>query len=154
MIGCVSAWQFTKRGGEQRGFAIWREWSQTAPEKYNDDDQARTWESFDRPSRDGRRVTLATVFHMAIERGWIGNNRRVQIIQDDPSSVGNSAAPNGGELANPVPSDDENEISRLAKLSLIEYERERKDAAERLNVRASILDRLVEAERDKFRRWR
>jgi hypothetical protein len=41
------------------------------------------------------------------------------------------------------------EIKRLAKLGRLEYERQRKDAAERLNVRALILDRLVEAERDK-----
>ena len=42
------------------------------------------------------------------------------------------------------------EIERLAKLSLVEYEHERKDAAEQLNVRASILDRLVEAERERL----
>ncbi|HZR62653.1 MAG TPA: DUF3631 domain-containing protein, partial [Xanthobacteraceae bacterium] len=46
--------------------------------------------------------------------------------------------------------DDDDEIRRLAKLSVIEYERERKSAAERLNVRAAILDRLVGAERDKL----
>lgn len=44
----------------------------------------------------------------------------------------------------------EAEISRLAKLNQIEYERERKNAAERLNVRALILDRLVAVERAKF----
>ena len=47
-------------------------------------------------------------------------------------------------------SDVDREISRLAKLGMVEYERERKDAAARLNVRASILDRLVAAERDKL----
>lgn len=39
------------------------------------------------------------------------------------------------------------EITRLAKLSAIEYEQQRKTAAEILEVRASILDKLVEAER-------
>jgi putative DNA primase/helicase len=39
------------------------------------------------------------------------------------------------------------EITRLAKLSPFDYERERKAAAKRLNVRATMLDRLVEAER-------
>src|SRR5262249_53644165 len=39
------------------------------------------------------------------------------------------------------------EIERLAKLSAVEYEHQRKDAAERLDMRASILDRLVAAER-------
>ena len=42
------------------------------------------------------------------------------------------------------------EIARLAKLALVDYEHERKKAAERLNVRASILDRLVEAERERL----
>jgi hypothetical protein len=42
------------------------------------------------------------------------------------------------------------EIERLAKLSAVQYEHERKQAAERLNVRASILDRLVAAEREKL----
>src|SRR5262249_58907953 len=41
------------------------------------------------------------------------------------------------------------EISRLAKLAPLEYERQRKEAAERLDIRASILDRLVAAERSK-----
>jgi hypothetical protein len=42
------------------------------------------------------------------------------------------------------------EITRLAKLSALQYEQERKDAAEKLNVRASILDRLVAAERTRL----
>ena len=85
-------------GWGARGFAIWREWSQTAPEKYNDADQTRTWESFDRPSRDGRRVTLATVFHMAIERGWTAGyksavqNQQIQLIKRTVTT--NAAAPN------------------------------------------------------------
>lgn len=41
------------------------------------------------------------------------------------------------------------ELSRLAILTVCEYERERRNAAERLNMRASILDRLVEVEREK-----
>jgi putative DNA primase/helicase len=46
--------------------------------------------------------------------------------------------------------DTDAEIERLAKLSTVQYERERKQAAERLNVRASILDRLVQAERERL----
>jgi hypothetical protein len=43
---------------------------------------------------------------------------------------------------------DENaEIARLAKLTSAQYERERKAAAQRLGFRATILDRLVQAER-------
>src|SRR6516164_8042721 len=39
------------------------------------------------------------------------------------------------------------EIKRLAALSPVEYEQQRKDAAEKLKLRASILDKLVQAER-------
>jgi Protein of unknown function (DUF3631) len=42
---------------------------------------------------------------------------------------------------------DDAEIKRLAQLPAVKYERERKSAAERLGIRASILDRLVQAER-------
>src|SRR5215469_9295265 len=39
------------------------------------------------------------------------------------------------------------EIARLAALSPLQYEQQRKDAAEQLGMRASILDKLVRAER-------
>jgi putative DNA primase/helicase len=39
------------------------------------------------------------------------------------------------------------EIARLAALSPVQYEQQRKDAAEQLGLRASILDKLVKAER-------
>jgi hypothetical protein len=42
------------------------------------------------------------------------------------------------------------EITRLAKLATLDYELQRLVAAEKLNVRASILDRLVAAERAKL----
>ena len=41
------------------------------------------------------------------------------------------------------------EISRLARLVTLDYEHQRKEAAERLDIRASTLDRLVLAERAK-----
>ncbi|HTU54448.1 MAG TPA: DUF3631 domain-containing protein [Acetobacteraceae bacterium] len=40
-------------------------------------------------------------------------------------------------------------IHDLARLGIADYEQQRKTTAERLHLRASILDRLVEAERDK-----
>ena len=58
---------------------------------------------------------------------------------------------NNGDGANEFPRDAKNdinaEISRLAKLSIFEYERVRKDAAKNLMVRADILDKLVAAAR-------
>jgi hypothetical protein len=56
--------------------------------------------------------------------------------------------PQGEQLRAEKPSDDPDiEITRLAKLTTLEYEQQRKTAAERLEVRASILDRLVRGER-------
>ena len=43
--------------------------------------------------------------------------------------------------------DEDAEIKRLAQLKRTQYERERKAAAERLGIRAAILDKLVQAER-------
>jgi putative DNA primase/helicase len=42
------------------------------------------------------------------------------------------------------------QISRLAKLATLDYEHQRKEAAERLDIRAAILDRLVLSERAKY----
>ena len=55
----------------------------------------------------------------------------------------------GGASVDGSPGDTGSEIARLAALSDVEYERERKTAAERLGVRAQILDRLVQAERER-----
>jgi hypothetical protein len=57
--------------GWERAFQIWCEWSRTVPEKYNEADQRRTWESFDRQPTDGRAIRLGTLFHLAYENGWI-----------------------------------------------------------------------------------
>jgi hypothetical protein len=50
-------------------FRIWDEWSQTAPHKYDESVQAKTWASFDRPY-DGARITLGTLFYLAERFGW------------------------------------------------------------------------------------
>lgn len=62
-----------------------------------------------------------------------------------------AAAPDYAAPTTPEPESDPHaadaEITRLAKLSPLEYEQQRKAAAEKLDVRASILDRLVRDER-------
>jgi hypothetical protein len=58
-----------------------------------------------------------------------------------------AAAPGGSEQATAPESVDDVEINRLAGLSVIQYERVRAAAADRLGLRASILDRLVAAAR-------
>ena len=74
-----------------------------------------------------------------------GKVRVVQFsAQRDVLRVGSDVCRNEIELQS------DGEISHLAKLSTLEYERERKAAAKRLNVRAPTLDRLVDAEREQF----
>jgi hypothetical protein len=67
----------------------------------------------------------------------IGRARQQQAAKAKPAADGS-------------PDDVGIEISRLAELNEVEYERERKTAAERLGVRAQILDRLVAAERTRL----
>ncbi|MGH7863850.1 MAG: hypothetical protein ACREQB_02595, partial [Candidatus Binataceae bacterium] len=47
------------------------------------------------------------------------------------------------------PCDTDREIARLAKLRVVEYEKERNDAATKLGIRVASLDKLVAAERPK-----
>lgn len=49
------------------GFDVWTEWSRTS-EKFNAKDQRRVWESFGR--RPGKRVTIASLYHLAKAHGW------------------------------------------------------------------------------------
>jgi hypothetical protein len=73
------------------------------------------------------------------------------LIDVAPDYVPPQAAPDASaEATQEQPTDDADadEITRLAQLTALQYEKERKAAAERLDVRASILDRLVAAERD------
>jgi uncharacterized protein DUF3631 len=52
-----------------------------------------------------------------------------------------------GQAEEQEPSAADAEITRLARLAPLQYEQERKGAAERLDIRAAILDKLVAAER-------
>ena len=61
------------------------------------------------------------------------------------AEAGEAAA--GDAASSEAPIDEDAELERLAKLSLFEFDRARKAAAEKLGVRASILDKLVAAKR-------
>ena len=63
-VGMALHW--TAWGDKAR--TIWDDWSKTAPEKFDEQDQAKTWRGF-RTNRD-KAKTLATLFAMAIEHGW------------------------------------------------------------------------------------
>src|SRR5262249_23468612 len=81
-------------------------------------------------------ATVGTLFHHAQAAGW-RETRRAK-----------GKKMNGGLGDDPFAGlDDEAELARLAKLSPVEYARQRKAAAERLNVRVSFLDDEIKARR-------
>jgi putative DNA primase/helicase len=63
------------------------------------------------------------------------------IIEKHRKSAGKKTGNSGGDAKIDA------EVERLAALSPVQYEQQRKDAAEKLGLRASILDKLVQAER-------
>jgi len=71
-------------------------------------------------------------------------------LDRERAKIGNTAFDKSA--TNGATGKDDNEILRLAKLSLIVYDRERELHAERLGVRVSTLDSAVRAERDKAAR--
>jgi hypothetical protein len=73
------------------------------------------------------KIHTGTLFHLAKQHGW-------------------RSKPKSKPQPQPEQSDDET-IKRLAAMSVLEYERVRKDEAEKLGCRESVLDRLVNAER-------
>ena len=92
-IGMALHWT----GWGDLAFRIWNEWSQTAPHKYDENVQAKTWASFDRPY-DGDRIKLATLFHLAKRFGWSEsssadeNHKQVrgsEVTSDQPVSQSN-----------------------------------------------------------------
>lgn len=54
----------------EQGLAVWDEWSQTAPDKY-EGDTFKQWESFKSDKNNG--ITIATLFDMAIKEGYKPN---------------------------------------------------------------------------------
>jgi hypothetical protein len=71
-------------------------------------------------------------------------------FNDFAPKVGNEAIKEKIEQAAQVKESDQETIARLAKLSIEAYEGKRRDEAEKLNWRVSILDRAVDKERQKL----
>jgi hypothetical protein len=63
-------------GWGEEGYSLWREWSFSCPEKFDEAVQEKTWESFDRPYQ-GQRLTIATVYQLALDGGWPGRSAAV-----------------------------------------------------------------------------
>jgi hypothetical protein len=144
--------------------AIWDYWSDKLDEpppgeekKFKQADQDATWHSFDRPY-PGERVTLFTIFHHARQAGWDG--RTLKTLPDElrwflphTTAPGVQPAPTqaaaSDQEAATATADGElkAEIVRLAGLAPVQYERQRKEAADKLGMRVAVIDRLVKAER-------
>ena len=58
-------------GWDERGYALWDEWSRKCRDKYNEEDQLKTWKGFDHRNPSQRRRTIASLYHEARERGWV-----------------------------------------------------------------------------------
>ena len=56
---------------EERGYTLWNEWSRKCWDKYNEEDQRKTWEGFDHRDPSQRRRTIASLYYEARERGWV-----------------------------------------------------------------------------------
>ncbi|MCC2596563.1 DUF3631 domain-containing protein [Pusillimonas sp. MFBS29] len=110
------------------GFSYWDEWSASSSKYPGSDVLARRWHSF----AGGDGVTARSLLKMARDAGAV-----IPTV--------------GGPLpaASIVATDDDAQtLARLAALPLFEYERVRKEEAERLGVRAPTLDEAVQAVRD------
>jgi hypothetical protein len=134
---------------------LWDKWSYDMDEvtsesdkKFNEADQITTWSSFAR-DYPGPRATLGTIHHLAREAGW--NGHTLKPLPDELRQFLPDAAPPEMQPPPPPPQADdvelEEEIKRLAGLPLVQYERQRKEVADKLGMRVLILDKLVKAER-------
>ena len=110
----MAVWRAT--GGNDEGFKAFDQWSQKSA-KYDAVETRRRWDNY--PNSPPTQIGAGTIFHMANEAspGW---NAKQNQNRDLPP-----------------------EVFRLAGLSLIEYEKEREPAAEKLGVRVTILDQLI-----------
>jgi hypothetical protein len=83
----------------------------------------------------------------------IDEERRARRLREIPGIVSSARAKidagkdNGAPDPAPAPDPADAELERLAKLSTVQYERERKAAARTLGVRALMLDRMIAAKR-------
>jgi hypothetical protein len=135
------------------------------------------WPDHDKPGSDfadsvaklATRAGAASIAVVTIPRGWpegwdLADEPPAGVGHDDLIKLVKSAEPRGLSKPNRAPKVQKKpvskqeiaaeghelgagEIARLAKLTLLQYERERESSAERLGFRVSILDRLVAAER-------
>lgn len=67
-------------GGRGQAYALWCEWSATSP-KFDENVQAKQWASLREYFHDGHEVTVATIFHLAMEGGWVPTGSDVGLAE-------------------------------------------------------------------------
>jgi hypothetical protein len=105
---------------QQRGLDLWDTWSRTCPDKYDECEMPKKWESFKGDHPDG--VTLGTLFEFAKRGGWSP--------QVESCTVGDKAS-------------DEQVFTELARLAPIDYDRQREAQAKKMKIRVTTLDSEV-----------
>jgi hypothetical protein len=63
---------------------LWREWSETCPGKYNEEDQTKTWNDF--AKYQGQKAGIGSLIDLAVEHGW-SNKKRLPSIRSDSTDV-------------------------------------------------------------------
>ena len=58
-------------GWDERGYALWDEWSRKCLDKYDEDTQRKTWDGFNRRDPKQPRRTIASLFCEAKQFGWV-----------------------------------------------------------------------------------
>jgi putative DNA primase/helicase len=75
-------YDFAAADSRWQGRGKWDEWSKTCPEKFDPAGQDKAWESFGR-DYDGERVTVATIYHLAKEHGWVDPSGPLATVRNE-----------------------------------------------------------------------
>lgn len=82
-------------GGSEVGFAIWDDWSRTAPDKHDPEEQRHYWNTQFGNATGAERTTVASIYGDALANGWTDEPKPVAIRLAVPSAV----PVRGGDLA-------------------------------------------------------
>jgi hypothetical protein len=123
--------------------ALWDWWSKgmDPTEKFDEADQEKTWASFARDYQ-GNRATVGSIIYLAREGGW--DDHTLKPLPDEIKAL----VPPPVEVPDEgITPEERAEIDRLARLPTWQYEKQRKDAAKKFQVRLEYLDGAVEQTR-------
>jgi hypothetical protein len=121
---CMAIWAATN--GSEEGFELCDEFSQRwTCGTYDAAEVKKAWQQISDSPPD--KISAGTIFYLAdqADPGWRARIKGKKSLDDGLSK------------------EQKKEIARLAALSLVQYEKERAAAAERLGLRKSVLDQLV-----------